>query len=1531
MENNKLRGHLKYKAMSKESVTRKFVLITLLIISCVWLFADADAIRVGVLSNMPEFVPGRTPSITHGNLYGIEDTAFITARYDLATSAFSFEPEHIEITYFTKITIVFDGYPQGNKIVVNWGDYGGGISTVFSPETNVMHQYSSQVNSYNLTIKTYRSSGSTYIEEPEHEIDYVVGIFPHDGIEEVAAVDGQAVGNLTLYKTSTTGEIKKPVLIIEGFNLHSNNTVSSIIGLNPSFYQNLLSDGYDLYILTFEDCQNSLFVNAGLVLSAFGRIKSHYSEGGDLAGFGCNPIKVIGYSMGGVLARIALASAEDENGYAHGCNMLLTVDSPHRGFVINSHVQNAVETIVDYIPSSPEILHELAEISDSPVVRQFMRNNINASSLPYDFIDGSNEYTNVFDFLNPCDAHNVDHLNQDVDYYNSANYNPQLDFKSGFPWKQNLIKNYAVAFGKHEAIGNTANHSSFANAQLKWKIFGFPGSFTIPLIDDAWYDKCPGSYFPTEFHYQKKIIPDSFGNSTLEQAIAWIIGADDLKFKLNVNYDLPVVPVISSLCITNRYFAEPSQTQYIPYSQTIAEPLQTPFNQYFIPTDASPHQVLSPQCAGWIRNKLNENPESNGIIGHITGTMRYGTQLLANQQFVLTNLNTGIVFNVTSNATGIIQINNFYINTCIYEIKHYDGLYYPQLVTVNVDMFGNSEMGIINFTIPSNVVEVDQSPTSNACHTISNAFELCRGRNISHILIRAGTYRENVLVSELGDTTQNFVLEGDGSPVIIHSAIASRALSIGLFNCPTIDEFTIRNIIFEDTDNDGGGGVSLAGNINHLTMENCTIRNCGDNHYISGAEYIPVGLQSNIPIHINNCDFYNNHGESHGSTVRSLGVICLYVNQETSPSIIENCRIHDNSAGNASAIFVTGNGRFIIRNNEIRNNFQSYYIGPLYCIECKDAKNVEISNNIMDHNWYEPDVGRAEYAIGMLKTSNCTNTSNVIVKNNTLAFHRRALYVRDVNVNAMNNLIDVWNTGLYFEPGYDQSMLRYSHNFMKTYNGTVIAENYDINLPSNLGNLYGDPQVDATFRPLWNQTVMSPCIDAGNPDTDGDGIPWNGDGVNFKNDPDDIDSDGTCLDIGAYPAVQHDYEDYAMPVSGGIKWMSFPVLNRITSGYTTNSNFFEPIIDNLILDWVEFKPGDDPIIRMQNTPYGLQNGTQSVTSLVGYKVKLKNEVTNQIKINTPGFIQAPTTTINLYKYQYETTTINENWIGYFQRTSSHPFNAFASILNYVTSIRTQYWSMARMPKTGVWIMTPGVPVINYGDMVIVTVSQDCSFTWNNSVPVDPKVREKAVEFEYTEKPDYTALYLDLASLTEIPSEIGVYIEGICKGAVKVESSITDICVYLEENEALSADNCELVLYYAPKSSPDYRKTCKPKAEDILQVAENGLNYYTMKLKSDSELNPVVPITALHQNYPNPFNPTTTIDYSLAETGQVRIEIYNVKGQKVTTLVDCAKVSGSHRVVWNGTDKYGRAVSSGIYHYRLITPDMSITKKMLLLK
>jgi hypothetical protein len=89
--------------------------------------------------------------------------------------------------------------------------------------------------------------------------------------------------------------------------------------------------------------------------------------------------------------------------------------------------------------------------------------------------------------------------------------------------------------------------------------------------------------------------------------------------------------------------------------------------------------------------------------------------------------------------------------------------------------------------------------------------------------------------------------------------------------------------------------------------------------------------------------------------------------------------------------------------------------------------------------------------------------------------------------------------------------------------------------------------------------------------------------------------------------------------------------------------------------------------------------------------------------------------------------------------------------------------------------------------------------------------------------------------------------------------------------------------------------------------------------------------SLQQNFPNPFNAGTTIEYHIAEATKVRMQIFDVLGRKVATLVDGHQRSGLQRIYWNGRDEDHHSVANGIYFYRITAGNYVETKKMILLK
>ena len=137
----------------------------------------------------------------------------------------------------------------------------------------------------------------------------------------------------------------------------------------------------------------------------------------------------------------------------------------------------------------------------------------------------------------------------------------------------------------------------------------------------------------------------------------------------------------------------------------------------------------------------------------------------------------------------------------------------------------------------------------------------------------------------------------------------------------------------------------------------------------------------------------------------------------------------------------------------------------------------------------------------------------------------------------------------------------------------------------------------------------------------------------------------------------------------------------------------------------------------------------------------------------------------------------------------------------------------------------------------------------------------------------------------------------------------------------------------------------PSTVTIGDTLANHKRYRTLVHNDDASIFPPLPPShlletnlqatpkhfTLSQNYPNPFNPTTIIEYQLPQISNVRLEIYTILGQTVTTLVDAPQKAGSHRIIWNSKDRRGNDVDSGVYFYRIQAEGFTETRKLLLLR
>jgi hypothetical protein len=173
-------------------------------------------------------------------------------------------------------------------------------------------------------------------------------------------------------------------------------------------------------------------------------------------------------------------------------------------------------------------------------------------------------------------------------------------------------------------------------------------------------------------------------------------------------------------------------------------------------------------------------------------------------------------------------------------------------------------------------------------------------------------------------------------------------------------------------------------------------------------------------------------------------------------------------------------------------------------------------------------------------------------------------------------------------------------------------------------------------------------------------------------------------------------------------------------------------------------------------------------------------------------------------------------------------------------------------------------------------------------------------------------------------------DGPCACTTDTADGFTDLVLKFENQDILATlgpledgDEFTLALTGALDDASEIA------GEDCIVIQKPNDNYD--KVSKGPGLEPVPTSFALEQNYPNPFNPTTSIGFALPDEAFVELSVFNAVGQRVATLAASTFPAGHHNVQWNATDDSGRALSSGLYIYRLSAGEFVQSQKMLLLE
>tara|TARA_Y100001936_G_scaffold190312_1_gene189074 strand:- start:241 stop:1116 length:876 start_codon:yes stop_codon:yes gene_type:complete len=191
----------------------------------------------------------------------------------------------------------------------------------------------------------------------------------------------------------------------------------------------------------------------------------------------------------------------------------------------------------------------------------------------------------------------------------------------------------------------------------------------------------------------------------------------------------------------------------------------------------------------------------------------------------------------------------------------------------------------------------------------------------------------------------------------------------------------------------------------------------------------------------------------------------------------------------------------------------------------------------------------------------------------------------------------------------------------------------------------------------------------------------------------------------------------------------------------------------------------------------------------------------------------------------------------------------------------------------------------------------------------------------------------LDGMVEYGDELVAYANGSVVGATRITD--TDMPIVLAAWGSYDEYGVELP-GYVDGDAIELRLYSVSEGRELYVDADLSNAYYGVEpLTSGTGMvlsTSAVPMSyELMQNYPNPFNPSTSIGFSLPQSGHVTVNVYDMTGRLVSTLVNDVLNEGAHVVDWNGQDNFGDVVSAGVYIYSLESSDMVMTKKMIFLK
>jgi len=727
----------------------------------------------------------------------------------------------------------------------------------------------------------------------------------------------------------------------------------------------------------------------------------------------------------------------------------------------------------------------------------------------------------------------------------------------------------------------------------------------------------------------------------------------------------------------------------------------------------------------------------------------------------------------------------------------------------------------------------------------------------------------------------------------------------------TTDHLTLRsnNSNPEDCVIDGNDAVNIL-DINYFsgfTLENICIQNGYSNDTNSAAGITYIHSWGNL---INNCIIRDCNGVS---SCCSGGIRSLNSSLTISNSLAENNYGEGYGFIDFRAIESGFQEDLIIYNSVIANN-QGSYCGGIYGHSHSGYANLSIDYCLFFNNTGTSNIGVG--AISWSGNSSTTPAEYVTITNTTISDNSGYEY-GGIKINS--------NANYYVQLNVENCIIWGNSNQQMPYNENNTTVSYsDIQDEfTGTGNIDADPLFADPSGGDYQLTQLSPCIDVGNPTSS-------------------LDHDDTVTDMGCY-YFHHDYD--IKRFEEGIQWVSFPYL---TQQGTSNGEIFEQVYyENGDPGLLQETSGGSPTINDFDIMYGNRVPGASIDYDdpdffdINFGNMLFRHEGYKVKVTDGG---NPTVLIvdgeRLGSYTLDMPALENFWLGYYIPYPQNVEDAFGDDFVDVNRVWAEDWYYDKLNNN----RGAGDPILpsnstkgktlEYGKMYIVQMHRDVyNFSWNGSnIVEEPKKKSKPENFNYTEKADYEVI--DVVSIPSNVTEIGVFEDEICVGAIAVEDTCAQILVYSDNANRDPIPFTFEIVTGRGFSTPtkDYLVLNQMTGEFEPSVIISGRQGYSaIKFGEQVEPENIISRPLLNGNYPNPFNPTTTISFSVSTEQDIELTIYNIKGQKIKTLYSGTADVGEHTVIWEGKDNSDKQVSSGIYVYKLTTNNKELTRKMLMMK